>query len=179
MLRIAITGPESSGKTALAIELAAHFKCTYIPEFARFYLQTRPFKYTVSDLEIIGRTQVEWFKRSVELNTPILIQDSDFIVLQVWMEERFHQCSLEMEALRKKTPFDHYLICSPDLPWSYDPLRENPTDRWRLFERYMTLLTSWELPFTVIDGQGRTRIDSAIKQIQDLMVKHSSANASL
>jgi nicotinamide riboside kinase len=169
MLRIAITGPESSGKTSLSIALAAHFGSTYVPEYARFYLQNRAFTYTVNDLEHMSRSQVEWKQRSSQLPTSLLIQDSDFTVMHVWMEERFKQCSLEIEALRRTTPFDHYLLCAPDLPWSYDPLRENPDDRWRLYERYIDLLQAWGLPYTVISGEGQLRIQTGVSKITALL----------
>ena len=45
MLRIAITGPESSGKTTLAIALAKHLKSKWVPEFAREYLEISNGKY--------------------------------------------------------------------------------------------------------------------------------------
>ena len=38
MLKVLITGPESSGKTQLAQTLARRFHCPWVPEFARTYL---------------------------------------------------------------------------------------------------------------------------------------------
>lgn len=177
MLRIAITGPESSGKTSLAIELAAHYGSSYVPEFARFYLQNRAFNYTVNDLEHISRSQAEWFQRSARLGAPLVIQDSEFAVMHVWMEERFKQCSIEIEALRRSTRFDHYLLCAPDLPWSFDPLRENPNDRWRLFERYVAVLRAWGLPYTIIEGEGQPRINMALTKINALLLNPVSCGA--
>jgi nicotinamide riboside kinase len=177
MLRIAITGPESSGKTSLAIEIAAHFGSSYVPEFARFYLQNRAFNYTVADLEHISRSQVEWFERSARIKAPLLIQDSDFAVMHVWMEERFKQCSLEIEAMRRSMHFNHYLLCAPDLPWSFDPLRENPNDRWRLFERYVAVLQAWGLPYTIVEGEGQPRINMALAKISGLLLNPASSKA--
>jgi nicotinamide riboside kinase len=34
-------GPESTGKTTLAIQLADHYKTAWVPEFARDYLQEK------------------------------------------------------------------------------------------------------------------------------------------
>ena len=55
MLRIAITGPESSGKTTLAKNLAKVFSAAYIPEFARQYLQEKGLKYDQWDLDEIAQ----------------------------------------------------------------------------------------------------------------------------
>ena len=40
-LRIVLYGPESTGKTTLAKALAEHYQTTWVPEFARTYLQEK------------------------------------------------------------------------------------------------------------------------------------------
>jgi nicotinamide riboside kinase len=37
-------GPESTGKTTLAIQLADHYKTAWVPEFARDFLQRNGIK---------------------------------------------------------------------------------------------------------------------------------------
>jgi nicotinamide riboside kinase len=58
-IRIAVTGPESTGKTTLAKQLAEHFSGQYIPEFAREYVEKLSDHYTYEDVEIIANHQVE------------------------------------------------------------------------------------------------------------------------
>lgn len=41
IIKIAIYGPESTGKTTLAKQLATHFNTVWAPEFARDYLQEK------------------------------------------------------------------------------------------------------------------------------------------
>ncbi len=40
-IRVALFGPESTGKTTLAKALATHYKTEWVPEFAREYLQQK------------------------------------------------------------------------------------------------------------------------------------------
>ena len=54
-IRIAITGPESTGKSTLAESLAVHFKGALIPEFARTYLENKTEKYSQSDIDFIAQ----------------------------------------------------------------------------------------------------------------------------
>ena len=54
MIRIAITGPESSGKTTLCQSLSEHFNVDFIPEFARTYLEITDGKYKQPDLDEIA-----------------------------------------------------------------------------------------------------------------------------
>ena len=56
--RIVITGPESSGKTTLAMSLATTFETAWVPEFARNYLEVLDSPYTLEDLVKIAIGQV-------------------------------------------------------------------------------------------------------------------------
>ena len=56
---ITIVGAESSGKTTLTRNLAAHFGCPWIPEYAREFLPTLGRPYDEYDLEIIAERQLK------------------------------------------------------------------------------------------------------------------------
>ena len=53
MIKIAVTGPESSGKTTLSRSLSEHFKTPYITEFSRTYLEKKNGSYNQADLDKI------------------------------------------------------------------------------------------------------------------------------
>ena len=40
-LRVVLFGPESTGKTVLAEQLAAHFNTVWTPEFSRLYAEAK------------------------------------------------------------------------------------------------------------------------------------------
>ena len=54
MIKIAITGPESSGKTTLCKSLSEHFETPYITEFSRTYLENKNASYKQDDLDKIA-----------------------------------------------------------------------------------------------------------------------------
>ena len=58
LLRVSLTGPESTGKSTLAAQLAAHYGTSFAPEFAREYLAESGPHYTARDLEEIARGQL-------------------------------------------------------------------------------------------------------------------------
>lgn len=41
VVNVAVLGAESTGKTTLCSDLAAHFKCLWVPEYMRTYLQAK------------------------------------------------------------------------------------------------------------------------------------------
>lgn len=55
---ITIVGPESSGKTTLARQLADHFGCPWVPEYAREYLEGLGRPYEERDLAIMAERQL-------------------------------------------------------------------------------------------------------------------------
>lgn len=168
MINIALSGPESSGKTTLAIHLAVHFKTHYVPEFARTYLEHTKRPYTRIDLRAIIRGQLSWWSlASSRLPADALrFWDGDPAILRIWEEERFNMQSSEIEEFLSLTPPALTLLCAPDLPWTYDPLRENPDDRPRLFECYQNQLDQWGLPYAVIGGSSTERISNAVDTIE-------------
>ena len=43
--KIVVLGPESTGKSTLCAQLAAHYKSSWVPEYARTYLQVLDLSY--------------------------------------------------------------------------------------------------------------------------------------
>lgn len=164
MIRIAITGPESSGKTTLSQQLGLHFQIPVAPEFARIFLESRKGTYSFSDLDLIAQGQVDSWNN---LDTTHLC-DTEMTVMKIWSEVKFKKISPLIQKFYRDQHFDHYFLCRPDIPWEPDPLRENPYDRNDLFELYKKELTSLNRPFTIIEGSEKDRMDRCIHKIEEL-----------
>lgn len=170
-MRIALGGPESSGKTALAIALAQHFGGSYVPEFARFYLNRLQRPYTEEDLHRIFQGQLTWwhFAAAAADAGSFLFQDSDPSIHKVWELERYGRSHEGIEQFMQQSPFDLVLVCLPDLPWEYDPQRESQGDRDRLLERYLHELDAWKHPYRTISGIGDSRLKNALAAIDGFL----------
>jgi NadR type nicotinamide-nucleotide adenylyltransferase len=165
-LKITITGPESSGKTTLARQLAEAFDTLWVPEYARDYIDQLDRPYRESDLLEIAEGQVAREDEYAEKNQTLLFCDTSLEVIKIWGEFRFQRCHpwiLEQLVIRQP---DLYLLCTPDLPWGYDPQRENPDDRDILFEIYQKELAGRRV--VKIWGKGEERTQHAIKAVQRL-----------
>lgn len=153
--KIAFTGPESSGKTTLALQVAAKWKGLYIEEFAREYLAQKS-SYVQSDLDAIAKGQQEKWN----VQTPLLVADTDMTVLCIWSQYKYESIS---DCIRKgflEQDFDILFLCKPDIPWEFDPLRENPENRDELFDLYHSFLLENKQKFVVVEGDevNRSRI---------------------
>jgi len=168
-MKIAITGPESSGKTTLTEKLAVKYNARSVPEFARNYLLDRNGIYNQHDLDTIAIGQVNSLEA---IQTNFLICDTEMTVIKIWSEFKYKSCSEIILNLYKQQKFDHYFLCYPDIPWEEDPLRENPNDREMLFEIYLNELKKNNLPFTVISGNLETRLKTCEEVIERLSLPH-------
>ena len=160
MRRFVLTGPECCGKTTLSESLAEHFQGKYLAEPARtilFGVQA----YTPKDLLAILRAYIK--RDDVNFSGTELFLDTDLQNLFLWWQEKYGPVPRKLSHAYKAQNERCFLLCKPDLPWVYDPLRENPNDRERLYELYCRDLVDRKLPFTVIEGDGVERLEMAIE----------------
>jgi nicotinamide riboside kinase len=165
MIKICLTGPESTGKSTLCRELSDLFSCSYIPEVAREYLEGKD-SYTKSDLRIIAEQQLSLQEREMAKQESFVFFDTSFEVIKIWSEYRFGSCDPWISDQFYKSEIDLYLLCSPDIPWESDPQRENPHDRIELFNSYQKLLTAAQKNFIIVESLGNKRLTQAVTGIR-------------
>lgn len=170
MKRIIITGPESTGKTTLAMELSSHFRMPWIPEYAREYLETLNRKYLYDDVEAIAREQVKQVEGFSSKPNTMLFVDTFLEITIVWFEEVYHKVPDWVVKAFSLSRADLYLVCEPDIPWYPDPLRENPGEaRHRLMQRYIQLLEEYGYPYRMVNGEGDERVKQAIDWVTEML----------
>ena len=155
-----MTGPECSGKTTLSKSLAEHFKGKYLAEPARKILNGAV-GYTPKDLLIILRAYTH--RDDVNFSDTKLFLDTDLQNLFLWWQEKYGPAPRKLFQAYKAQSERFFLLCKPDLPWVYDPLRENPIDRERIFTLYYRDMVDRKLPFAVVEGDGAGRLEVSIE----------------
>ena len=168
--RILILGPESTGKSTLAEDLATHFGEPWVPEFAREYLDkiNRPYQY--EDLLEIGKGQVKAEDQLAESAKKSLFVDTDLRVIHIWSEHRFGKTDPWVSDQIKERKYDLILLTDTDLPWTPDPLREYPELEMRqyFFDKYLQLAQESGFPFLVVSGDQETRLKTAVAAVGNL-----------
>lgn len=170
MYKIAVTGPESTGKSWLASNLADHYRTLFVPEYAREYLQHLDREYSRDDLLQIARGQQALHQQGVAGAREMVFFDTDFLVLKIWCQHRFQQVPQMILDNLEKREVDLYLLCNIDLPWEYDPQREHPHLRQYFFDWYRRELESYGFPYQVISGQGEKRLQNAINSVEQFIL---------
>lgn len=170
LVRIAITGPESTAKSTLAQALADYFGGTFYPEYAREYFQTHSTEYNYNDLEQIARKQIQQYHESEEGESEVVFFDTWLIITKIWFQWAYQSEPTWLETEITNLPIDLYLLCLPDIPWEPDPLREHGgEERLQLFAAYKSELFRRDLKFVEIGGLGEQRVQNAIQAVKSLL----------
>ena len=173
-LRVVLYGPESTGKTTLAKALADHYQTSWVPEFARSYLQEKWDKQqavcTLADLPIIAQGQLAAENTAIAQANRLIFCDTNILVTKVWSETHFEgYCAPELNTILAQTHYDLYLLTSVDVPWEKDDLRDRPNDREQMFIYFKQQLEAYNFPFLVLEGSLEERIQKAVNTIDQLL----------
>ena len=169
IIRIAITGPESTGKSALAESLAAHYNTIWIPEYAREYLNKLDRPYNQDDILQIAKGQLESEKTNMSSANKFLFFDTELIVTKIWSDVKYGNCDKWILDNIDEQKFDLYLLCDIDLPWEFDILREHPEQREYLMKLYIDELIKRKLNYSVVSGIGGQRVNNAISFVEKIL----------
>ncbi len=173
MFKIAILGPESTGKSTLAQTLAEHFNTEWVPEYAREYVENLKAPYTFDDICCIACKQIEQekaFENSVSTDKFVFF-DTELIITKVWFEYKYKTVPSFVTERLKTGFFDLYLLCTPDLPWESDAVREHGTDREFFFDWYKKEIEQTGKAYVIVKGTGNERIQNAIGFVTALLIK--------
>ncbi|NSW44615.1 MAG: ATP-binding protein [Bacteroidales bacterium] len=161
-----IIGPESTGKTMLCQQLADYFNGAWIPEYARTYIEQLNRPYTYDDVIHIAKKQIEIEQQFVTDKKYVFI-DTDVIITKVWLQHVFKNSPVWIDEYLKHAYRKAYLLTYPDLPWEFDPVRENPHLREYLFNWYEKEIKAIHAKYVIIKDKEKQRIMNAIKYIKN------------
>jgi nicotinamide riboside kinase len=169
MIKIIITGPESTGKSTLAKNVSNYLKEPFVPEYARFFMPTISLPYSASNLRDIAHGQLYWHTLYKSKATNWLVCDTGVEAVDIWHLYRFGGVD---EVLRKLFVEDEsccYLLCKPDIPWVEDPLRETPWQRPEIFNSFIALMENHHKKYHIVEGQTEEeRLGCALQLIKKI-----------
>lgn len=169
MKKVVVIGPECTGKSTLAEELAAYYETNWVPEYARFYMDNLEEPYSRKDLVKIAEGQIEWEDDFISKTSDLLIIDTDLRVIKIWEEHRYGSCNPKILEWIAEREYDLYLFTDIDIPWKEDPQREHKSRRRFFHDWYRQELDTQETPVVEISGTTEERKSQAIKAIDSLL----------
>ena len=157
VMTVLIAGPECSGKTSLSQALAKAFGGFVIEEYAVDYLNEIDREYNYEDLAQIARRHFELYEQACTREGLIFL-DSFLLNIKIWSNYRFNKVDPFITKKLKELSFDLVLLLEPDLPWEDAAYRENPDDRYVLFDSYMSEMHALDWSYFRISGEEHQRL---------------------
>jgi NadR type nicotinamide-nucleotide adenylyltransferase len=173
-IKVVIFGPESTGKTTLAMQLARYYNSVWVPEYARDYLQNKwnneRKTCEAHDLLPIAEGQMKLENELAQKTDSVLICDTDLLETKVYSEEYYSGiCDPMLEKYAIENQYDLYLLTYIDTPWEKDDLRDRPNEREEMFQAFERALISYHRPFVLLKGNKEERLQTAVREIDKLI----------
>jgi NadR type nicotinamide-nucleotide adenylyltransferase len=164
-IKIAIVGPESTGKSTMSSFLAQHYHTVWVPEYAREYCDALTEPPTWQDEINMFHGQIALENQLLPQANRILICDTTFITVKIWSDQMFGQAPQQVLDELTHHHYDYYLLLNIDLPWEDDPLRDFPNMREHFMQIWHKELQALNASYIVISGLGDERYQQAITAI--------------
>lgn len=172
--RIAIFGPESTGKTRLAETLAAHFRVSLVAEYAREFWDRHG---VITPEDIPGIAREQW-RREDELAATagdLLICDTDALTTVLWSDLLYGTCpdDIRRGADERAKNYALYLLLDIDVPFAPDPQRcfPDPADREKCLRIWRGALDRRQLPYQLIRGSWPEREAAALAAVRAMAAR--------
>ena len=175
-VKIVLFGPESSGKTTLATQLAVHFNAQWVPEYMRTYLELKwkNSKKTIEkkDLLPIARGHIRDENNLAGQTDTLLLLDTNMLQRKTYSQYYYNGwCPAQIIKASQTHHYDYYFLTNIDVPWEKDNLRDRPNDRDKMFRIFEQQLIKNNTPYTILEGSKQDRLTKAISIINTL-IKH-------
>jgi NadR type nicotinamide-nucleotide adenylyltransferase len=170
--RICLLGGESSGKSTLAVALAAAFSTRHVAEYGREMWEQKAGALEYDDLLHIAKTQVQREEDTAGKSNRFLFCDTSPLTTLFYSRHLFGKADLALEKLAEST-YDLTLLCAPDFPFVQDGTRQ--PDSFRIFQHewYLRELSTRQIPYHVVTGP----IAQRIAQVREWLLAPSQTSA--
>ena len=165
VIKIAIVGAESTGKSTMSAYLAKHYHTIWVPEYAREYCEKLTEPPTWQDEINMFHGQLALERELLPKANKLLICDTTFITIKIWSEQLFGRSPVEVDEELKHHHYDFYILLDIDMPWEDDPLRDFPDMREHFMEVWHKELKALNANYKLISGLGDIRYQNAIAAI--------------
>ena len=167
--RVAVVGPESTGKTTLCATLAERYRTRWVPEFARAHLDVKGAPFAPEDVALIARGQVAAEDRLARECDRVLFCDTDLATTAIYAEHYFGAAPGWLRVAAMERRYALHLLCDVDVPWVPDPQRDLPHLRDAMLARFRAALDRRGGPTVVLSGSWDERLGRACAAIDRVL----------
>lgn len=169
--RVCVFGPESTGKSVLARDLAREFETVYAWEFARPHLDPQGGRCFEKDIPLIVRGQIATEDALARQANRVIFCDTDPLTTTIWSDVLFGSTPAWIRDLAAARNYDLYLLLDVDVPWVDDNQRffGDQATRREMFRRFEDALKQRGRRYKVIGGSWEQRLARAREAVTELL----------
>jgi NadR type nicotinamide-nucleotide adenylyltransferase len=170
VIRVVLTGSESTGKSTLAQTLAEHYAAQLVPEFVRGFAERKNGPIEFADHGPIARGQMALEDEHIARASRLVVQDTDLLSTVVYCEHYFGQCPEWIrDAAAARRP-DVYLLMEIDVPWIADGVRDRGEQREEVQQLFRKAVAASGTAVAVVRGSWGERRQRAVDSIDELLL---------
>ncbi|MDM5178728.1 AAA family ATPase [Massilia sp. CCM 8695] len=164
VLRVAILGAESSGKSTLAAALATHFGTVWVPEYLREFVDATGRVPQESDQFPIALTQMAREDAAARQASRFLFCDTTPLMTAIYSRWYWNRVDAQLSVLEQRHDYAITLVTAPDGPWEADGLqRESEAVRQTIHEQVVQMLDERGIGYSLVTGSLDERMVQAIR----------------
>lgn len=168
--RVVLTGPESTGKTTLARQLARHYETVWAPEYLRTFVEDKGALPGPADSRLVADGHLAQEQALLEQAQHVLFLDTDLISTYLYHRHYFGEQPSWLLNLSLQHAGDLYLLADIDIPWiPEEGQRDGPATRATLHARFRSELVTRNLPHVLLSGTPSHRLHRACEAIDKLL----------
>jgi NadR type nicotinamide-nucleotide adenylyltransferase len=169
VMRIAILGAESSGKSTLAAALAEHYHTLWVPEYLREFVDTHGRVPREDDQYGIALTQKQLEDAAALRAARYLFCDTTPLMTALYSKVYWGRVDAQLGILDSVHDYALTLVTAPDGPWVPDGLqRESEAVRQSVHALVLANLRARGIAHTVVSGSPAQRMDQVTALLAQL-----------
>lgn len=162
--RIVIYGGESTGKTTLCEALAKRLNTRWVPEYGRQLWTEKDGALDLSDMSIIGDTQIQHEIALAQDANRYLICDTSPLTTLFYSHAMFGEAAPNLKQQAQRT-YSHTFLCAADIAFVQDGTRQDTAFRDRQHAWYLAEFASRGIKYTLLEGDVESRIVAVLDEI--------------
>ncbi len=166
IVRVALLGAESTGKSTLAAALAEHYGTVWVPEYLREFVETTGRTPQEHEQFLIASTQVAYENAAARKACAYLFCDTTPLMTALYSQFYFGRVDVPLQALADEHAYDFTIVTAPSGPWMPDGLqRESEAVRDLIHAQLLDVLNARDVRYLLVEGD----VDQRIRQINDYL----------
>ena len=162
VLRVAILGAESSGKSTLAAALSQQYGTLWVPEYLREFVETKGRVPQEGEQYGIARTQMEREDGAAAQASRWLFCDTTPLMTALYSRWYWGRVDAQLALLERRHDYAFTLVTLPDSPWEADGLqRESEAVRQTIHEQVLQVLDERAIAYVLVSGSLAQRMQQA------------------